>query len=97
MLHEAVLRLHLITGSPSLLAICRTRLLRNLTLRNPGTDPRRHPTRKMKAYAIVLNEIIEIKCEGVNPLKRQSSIGVKSSRHIYTPHFSAKDLRLPDL
>lgn len=85
MLHDAARRLHFLAGSPSLLAFRGVRLLlRNVTLRNPGTDPRGHSTRKMKAYAVVIDEITEIKCEGVNPLKRQHSIGVRSFLRTYT-------------
>lgn len=91
--HEAARRLHFLAGSPSLLAFRGVRLLRNVTLRNPGTDPRGHSTGKMKAYAVVIDEITEIKCEGVNPLKRQHSTGVRSSPRTYT--LPTSQLKIP--
>lgn len=53
---------------------CQTWLLKVL---GTEADPRRHPARKMRAYAVVIDGIIEIKCEGANPWKKQYSKWLK--------------------
>lgn len=54
--HEAVMCPPSSQARPSLLAICRVRLLRNLTLRRPGLGPKQAALPKY---------------EGANPLERQ--------------------------